>query len=83
MTYGFEFNLELIHTSELYTSCTGVTLNCSALDLSQSESSNFFTYIVNFLICQITSKLNLPVEVESNFSHNNSTCKSCKVRCTT
>ena len=80
---GFEFNLELIRTSELYTSCTGVTLNCSALDFSQSESSTFFTYIINFLFCQITSKQNSPVEVENNFSHNNSTCKSCKVRCTT
>ena len=43
---GFEFNLELIRTSELYTSCTGVTLNCSALALSQSESRNIFSRIV-------------------------------------
>ena len=42
---GFEFNLELIRTSELYTSCTGVTLNCSALALSQSEDREIFFHV--------------------------------------
>lgn len=34
-------------------------------------------------MCQVISMLNSPVEEENNFSLNNSTCKSCKVRCRT
>ena len=49
-----------------YTFCTGVTffalvlhLNCTAL--SQSESSNFFLYIINCVICFYLFKYNVPL----------------------